>query len=274
MCALLAPLAVVPRAAAEVKTWDGGAATFSWHDGANWDPDGVPGPLDDVTIDIPAAITVTYSTGSSIINSLTCAENLTLSGGTLTIAAASSISGTFTQSGSSTLDGAGNLTCTGTLNWVGGTMSGAGQTIIDVGAALNLTTNTSKTLSRALVNDGTATWTSTATSILNFLTGSLTNNGSFTANSDSFLSLTGFSGTNAITNNGTFTKLGTGTLQTSGSAMPFTNGVAGVVDIDAGTWRWGPRFHSRAITATRLARRSPLREPCAISAGRTSSTAR
>jgi len=32
------------------KTWDGGAGTSNWGDGGNWDPNGVPGPNDDVTI--------------------------------------------------------------------------------------------------------------------------------------------------------------------------------------------------------------------------------
>lgn len=47
-------LAAAP-AHAVIKTWDGGAGTFSRHDGNNWNPDGVPNVNDDVVIDLANA---------------------------------------------------------------------------------------------------------------------------------------------------------------------------------------------------------------------------
>ena len=42
-------------------TWDGGAGTTSWSDGANWNPDGVPGDTDDVQINGNYTVNVTSS---------------------------------------------------------------------------------------------------------------------------------------------------------------------------------------------------------------------
>jgi len=44
-------------------TWDGDAGTTAWSDGANWNPDGVPGDADDVVID--GDFTVVVSTSDS-----------------------------------------------------------------------------------------------------------------------------------------------------------------------------------------------------------------
>ena len=82
-----------------VITWDGGGDGSSWDDALNWDTDTLPGASDDVIIDDPGSITVIHSTGTTSINGLTCKENLTFSGGSLSIAAASTIDGTFTLSG-------------------------------------------------------------------------------------------------------------------------------------------------------------------------------
>src|SRR4051812_47877860 len=42
----------------------------SWNVGANWSGGAVPGTNDDVTIDLPGALTITHSTGTDTINSL------------------------------------------------------------------------------------------------------------------------------------------------------------------------------------------------------------
>lgn len=64
----------------------------SWHTPANWQGGIVPGPADDVLIpDLAGNQTITFSSGSSTINSIVSHEPFTLSGGTLTIEADSSL---------------------------------------------------------------------------------------------------------------------------------------------------------------------------------------
>src|SRR5688572_11331737 len=75
-----------PRTLMAAVAWDGGAGTNSWHDAANWNRggvDAVPVNGDDVTINVAANPTVTFSTGTVTLNSLTTNEALTVSGGTL-----------------------------------------------------------------------------------------------------------------------------------------------------------------------------------------------
>src|SRR5262245_9149779 len=92
------------------KTWDGGAGTLSWHDANNWNPDGVPGPADDVSIDVAGTITVTYSTGTTTINSLACEENLTFTGGTLIVSTTAVMHGAATVSGGTLQGGTWDVT--------------------------------------------------------------------------------------------------------------------------------------------------------------------
>ena len=63
-----------------------------WDLGSNWSTGKVPGPGDDVTIDV-AAVTVTIDSGSFSVNSATASDPLVISDGNLTLAAASTISG-------------------------------------------------------------------------------------------------------------------------------------------------------------------------------------
>ena len=54
-----------------------------WQTPVNWSSNpSLPGPADDVTIDRPAAITVTISSGNPSVRSLTSMENLIVGGGT------------------------------------------------------------------------------------------------------------------------------------------------------------------------------------------------
>src|SRR4051794_37993590 len=69
-----------------------------WSDPDNWSGGAVPAATDDVVIN-PAGITVIHSTGTDFIHSLTSQADLSISGGSLSIAASSSCSGSFTLSG-------------------------------------------------------------------------------------------------------------------------------------------------------------------------------
>src|SRR5437867_2392317 len=86
-------------------SWDGGGDGSSWGVGANWSgPTGhdntVPGPNDDVTIDVGGNPTITVSSETAVAKSLTCAEALVVSGGSLTVGSnGASLDGTTTVSG-------------------------------------------------------------------------------------------------------------------------------------------------------------------------------
>lgn len=75
-----------------------GAASGDFDVAQNWSTGVVPGPTDDVTINV-AGITVTHSAGVDTVNSLTTDEPFDLTGGTLTVANALTLNNTFTVSG-------------------------------------------------------------------------------------------------------------------------------------------------------------------------------
>jgi lipopolysaccharide export system protein LptA len=86
---------VAPTHAATI-TWDGGGGTLNWLTPANWSGDVLPGPGDDVIIDAAGSVTITLA-GSASINSLSCADALSVtSNGTLTLASSASVGGLLT----------------------------------------------------------------------------------------------------------------------------------------------------------------------------------
>jgi hypothetical protein len=155
--------ALEARVLLSIATWDGGAGTNSWFDKANWSGDVLPGATDDVSIDAgtPGGSTVTLASGTATINSLQSAKALNITGGSLSIAATSTITTDLTLS-SGTLSGAGALTVGGTLSWSGGTMTGTGTTTVAAGGTLAISgTNVKDLATRTLVNAGTASWSGT-----------------------------------------------------------------------------------------------------------------
>ncbi len=135
-----------------------GQSGGNWSTTSNWDTGILPGAQDDVLIN--PSVTVTFNTGSSTINQLTTGAGtaLTIAGGTMAIAANSSVGGLLTisagtltangfivagglnQSGG-LLNGSGTLTVTGlsTLSGVSNysTESGSGTTIAQGGATFS-----------------------------------------------------------------------------------------------------------------------------------------
>ncbi len=107
-----------------VKTWDGGAGTSNWGDANNWNPDGVPGSLDNVNLTGANTINVNVAgtcgnltldnTGLTLTiqpaGSLAVSGNLVMNAGTLnTQAAFPAVAGSVTLSGGAvgyTLSGA------------------------------------------------------------------------------------------------------------------------------------------------------------------------
>ena len=91
-------------AAAAQSTWDGGGDGSSWSDPANWNPDGVPDPLTDVLLD--GGDTIQLDVAAQILS-------LDLFDGTL--------------------DGPGDLTVDGQLDWGAGTITGSGVLTVNGG---------------------------------------------------------------------------------------------------------------------------------------------
>jgi|GEM_PF-1975647 len=72
-------------ASAAVVTWTGGGDGVTWTNPANWSSNPVlPGPGDDVTIDVAGTPTITLGASASV-NTLNTAEALVISGGTTTL---------------------------------------------------------------------------------------------------------------------------------------------------------------------------------------------
>jgi hypothetical protein len=135
--------------------WIGSNSGF-WDDAANWSSGRVPQANEDVVINVAPGGVIEHRNGDTAIRSLTTNATFRLSGGTLSLAADSSITGALALVGGA-LDGTGTLTLLGTGNrWDGGAMRGGGTTRIANGADL-LITGRQGALSladRTLLNEG------------------------------------------------------------------------------------------------------------------------
>ncbi|HUF50613.1 MAG TPA: hypothetical protein VMN60_07270, partial [Longimicrobiales bacterium] len=117
----------VRRGTAVAKTWDGGAATANWGDGANWSPDGVPTSADDVTLG--GANTININVAATTRDLLLNNAGLTL---TVNAGFSLAVSGSLNLTAGIFNTAAAFPTVTGTVNVAGGTVgfTGAGaQTI-------------------------------------------------------------------------------------------------------------------------------------------------
>ena len=206
------------------------SADGSWHDPANWSSGAVPGPSDNVVVDVPGNVTITHSQGSTPISRLVLAR------GTLSVDSTIQISNGFSQSGG-TLTGSSGLVVGGLFTWTGGIMEGTGTTTADGGMNINGTGTMS--LRRTLVNAAgqTATWTNGNVGF--FGTATFDNQGTFLAEHAGNRSLLnqGGAGVKAFENAGSFIKAapvsGTVATTTVGSPIVFNN--TGLVEVQAGT---------------------------------------
>ena len=142
-CALLIAGLLLLQASTDVRgapvSWVPNADGL-WQTAANWSSNpSLPGAADDVTIDRPAVITVTLSSGVPSIRSLTSQENLIIGGPSLTIGA-----------GGGQINGALTVGPLATLTSSGGTFQAAGAVVANsanlraiAGGTLNLSTLTS-----------------------------------------------------------------------------------------------------------------------------------
>jgi hypothetical protein len=209
-------------------------ADGTWTTATNWSSNpALPGVGDDVTISRAAGnFLVTLASGSQSINSLVSDERLTLTGGTLTLAAGSTVNNTFTLAGG-TLGGPGALTLNAPATWDTGTLT---STVVGTGtnflAGLSITGGGAKSLSRrTLTNSAAATWTAgqvnsgSAADFVNAATGTFNNtfDGNWLYNLGGGLS--------------TFTNLGTFTKSAGAGATVFTSAFhsSGTVNVNSGT---------------------------------------
>ena len=111
--------AVWPASVNATISWDGGGDGNSWGDRLNWSDDTLPGPSDDVVIDVAGDVMVTISGGGVSIHSLQSTETIVLNGDGLTMTAASSVN-QLQWNGGGTISAPGGLTVLGTLTVANG----------------------------------------------------------------------------------------------------------------------------------------------------------
>jgi uncharacterized repeat protein (TIGR01451 family) len=216
-----------------------------WHDGANWSTGSVPGPGDDVCIDVGGGITVTHSQDSvsgvpDAVNSIVSNENINLSGGTLSVANTSSFLRDFALSGG-TFTGTGSLTVTGLLTWSGsgGQMNGSGITTANGGMNIGGQIRLGRRLD--LPAGQTASWTAGNIYLQDDGTdvGVFNNFGTFRAEhaGNQVIALWIGNLTKTFNNAGQFIKAMPASITTvQNNTIAFING--GSVDVQAGTLRF------------------------------------
>lgn len=117
--------------------WTGAGDGANWTDPDNWDTHALPGPSDDVTINVAGNPTIQVASGTESVKSLTSGDDLAITGGTLLLASSSRMASLTLASGE--LGGSGDLMITGSLTWTGGTMDGSGKTTLAAGASGSFT---------------------------------------------------------------------------------------------------------------------------------------
>jgi hypothetical protein len=231
---------------AATVSWTSDSDGF-WDEGANWDTGMPPQEGDDVIINRPGDITVTFRTGAADINSLTSDEAFVLSGGTLTLSANSVLNGPFTFSGG-TLGGAGNLEIDDLFTWSGGVMGGSGATNATGGMQIDNAGAVQIADMRRLNNAGDAVWTGDG-GFNNGPAAMFTNQGSGSfSGTFSIQTSADFLG-GAFNNNGTLTK-------TAGSGDGITRFTStfvstNMVDVQSGTLHFASGY-AQTLGLTRL----------------------
>ena len=180
-----------------------------------------------------AGAAIEFTSGGHTINdgaAVTGPGLVRMNGGSISVNGAFTTSNVELSSGS--VSGNGTLSVTGSLSWTGGTMTGAGATVVTSGGTLSITGNFDKSIDqRVLTNAGTATWTGIGG--LRLSNGAALNNaGTFTAQSDASIVWNG-GATMQVTNSGTFVKTGTTGTTTFGANIGLAN--TGTVDVQSGT---------------------------------------
>ena len=119
----------------------------NWSNPANWSPEAVPGPTDDVCIDRTGADVTGKIDIPAVVNSLTSTDNIVLpSSSSLELAAVSGIAGNLTTAGGLT---AADLTLSGVTDWSGWDRSGA----VTNNGTIQIIASSGRSLTGSLLND-------------------------------------------------------------------------------------------------------------------------
>src|ERR1043166_2330790 len=199
--------------------WVGGNG--DWNTATNWSTGILPGPSDDVIIDVAGAVTVTHSSGTHSVNSLLTQNAFALSGGSLTVSSTIQINNTFTNSGA--------LVATNgcTVNISSSTWGSSGT----------ITADTS-TLTFGSNWNNTGTITANASTLT--FNGAWSNNGTIRA-------------TNGTVNlGGSFTQAGLGVFNRTGGTVNLIGTLSGGLTLDAATGSWlvSGTINGGTVTAT------------------------
>jgi RHS repeat-associated protein len=230
--------ALEDRIAPATVSWKAPVDGF-WDVGSNWDSGTVPAPGDDAVIDqAGAAFTVTVRNAQSV-HSLRSKDGLALTGGSLTVAAASRIDGSLALGGG-TLVANGAVTTAGTTSWTSGVIQGS--SVVTNAGTITLSGTATKYVGTELDNAGTMTHTGTGSlevdGTLNNLAGAL-----YDFQTDAGLAAS----TGHFRNAGTVRKsAGTGTT----TADSFFDNLGGTLDIRSGTFTTNDYYATVADTFT------------------------
>lgn len=113
------------------------AAGGDWETASDWSNGAVPGPNDDVVIDLPGSITITHDTGSDSVHSLTDYQNLVIIGGS-----SLTVSDTFSENGSLLVDTGSSFLVNGTYTETGALTVLAGGSFVAAGSFSNFSGGT------------------------------------------------------------------------------------------------------------------------------------
>jgi hypothetical protein len=213
-------------------TWQG-ATGDSWTDGTKWDQQTAPTMGSDVIIN--NGTTPTYNTTVEI-NTLTLSatSGLSLTGGTLTTDAASTLNGTVTLSGA-TLAAKGAETLAGTTSWTTGEISSSDAGSWTNSGTLTISGSSTPVLIGTLNNNGTITQTG---GDLTFEVAVLNNSGTYNIqeNGQVMNIFAGNSSNNAFhnTSTGVFEKTalnGPANIASTLGTVPFNNDAGGIVSV-------------------------------------------
>ncbi len=206
----------------------------SWDNPANWSTGLVPTAVDDVIIDrtggnagLGNRFTITVS-GNDVAKSVQSKEAISVLGGTLSVTAASTESGTFTLDNNGRLNAGTGFTLTGLSNWNTGSLTG---TLVNAGL-LGLGGGDHVLTAASVTNQGTATQTGGRLSLQAGSTFTNAAAGTYDLQSENgfeFYQANG--GTNTFINAGQLIK-STGTGATT-LAVP-VNIVGGTVNVESG----------------------------------------
>jgi len=185
------------------------------------------------TFSVAAGAKIEMGSGSHTLDAaaVTGDGSLRLAGATVTVS--NDVSATNVALAAGVLTGTGTLACEDSLEWISGTMTGAGETLITKDATATLTGGFLKSAQmRTLTNEGLVIWTDGGT--LDLSNGAtFFNVGTFELFNDALVNFS-FGSAAAFNNLGTFTKLNSGG-ETQFVGVPFNN--SGQVEVQTGTLR-------------------------------------